>query len=90
MIAKAFRSLPPRSLLGKAMKERLKLTDIETMLGWRFFFNPAVAAAELPQASAGDVAGVGVSLGVDVGRDLPLIVGVESGTPAAEAGLQVQ
>lgn len=31
-----------------------------------------------------------MSLSVDVARDLPLIVGVESGTPAAEAGLQVR
>lgn len=31
-----------------------------------------------------------MSLSVDVGRDLPLIVGVESGTPAADAGLQVK
>lgn len=41
------------------------------------------------QSSSGDVAGVGVSLSVDVARDLPLVVGIESGTPAAEAGLQV-
>lgn len=41
------------------------------------------------QASSGDVAGVGVSLSTDNERDLPLIVGVESGTPAAEAGLKV-
>lgn len=45
---------------------------------------------KLLQSSSGDVAGVGVSLSVDAGRNLPLIVGVESGTPAAEAGLQVQ
>lgn len=31
-----------------------------------------------------------MSLSFDVGRDLPLIVGVEKGTPAAEAGIQVQ
>lgn len=41
------------------------------------------------QASSGDVAGVGVSLSTDNERDLPLIVGIESGTPAAEAGLKV-
>ena len=41
------------------------------------------------QSSSGDVAGVGVSLSTDIGRDLPLIVGIESGTPAAEAGLKV-
>lgn len=33
---------------------------------------------------------MGVSLGVDVERDLPLIVGIEGETPAAEAGLQVR
>lgn len=41
------------------------------------------------QSSSGDVAGVGVSLSVDKDRDLPLIVGVEAGTPAEEAGLKV-
>lgn len=45
--------------------------------------------AIMSQASSGDVAGVGVSLSTDNDRDLPLIVGVESGTPAAEAGLKV-
>lgn len=41
------------------------------------------------KSSSGDVAGVGVSLSADKDRDLPLVVGIESGTPAEEAGLQV-
>ena len=42
------------------------------------------------QSSSGDVAGVGVSLSFDSDRDLPLVVGIEKGTPAEEAGLQVK
>ncbi|CAM9247203.1 unnamed protein product [Ectocarpus sp. 4 AP-2014] len=65
------------------------LSKMLASLGDRYTrYLPPAKYATIVQSSSGDVAGVGVSLSVDGGRDLPLIVGVESGTPAAEAGLQ--
>ncbi|CAN0339480.1 unnamed protein product [Hapterophycus canaliculatus] len=67
------------------------LAKMLSSLGDRYTrYLPPAKYATIVQSSSGDVAGVGVSLSVDTGRDLPLIVGVESGTPAAEAGLQVR
>ncbi|CAM9723203.1 unnamed protein product [Scytosiphon promiscuus] len=65
------------------------LAKMLSTLGDRYTrYLPPAKYATIVQSSSGDVAGVGVSLSVDTARDLPLIVGVESGTPAAEAGLQ--
>ncbi|CAM9795146.1 unnamed protein product [Ectocarpus sp. 12 AP-2014] len=65
------------------------LSKMLASLGDRYTrYLPPAKYATIVQSSSGDVAGVGVSLSVDGGRDLPLIVGVESGTPAADAGLQ--
>ncbi|CAM9237742.1 unnamed protein product [Ectocarpus sp. 12 AP-2014] len=65
------------------------LSKMLASLGDRYTrYLPPAKYATIVQSSSGDVAGVGVSLSVDGGRDLPLIVGVESGTPAAGGGLR--
>ncbi|CAM9334208.1 unnamed protein product [Sphacelaria rigidula] len=65
------------------------LSNMLAALGDRYTrYLPPAKYATIVQSSSGDVAGVGVSLSVDKDRDLPLIVGIETGTPAEEAGLQ--
>lgn len=67
------------------------LSNMLATLGDRYTrYLPPAKYATIVQSSSGDVAGVGVSLSVDKDRDLPLIVGVEAGTPAEEAGLKAR